>query len=288
MIVSNLNPIPPVPIVIVAFGTNAKARDTYEHLGARIRTHFPGHEVICAFSSRIIKKNKGGEQYPAASPREILEDLYSQHHKWAVVQSLHLIGGHEFMRLVAEADKGPIRTSIGLPLLSSPADFTALCNGLAPLIDAHPHQALLLAGHGTDHPAWCAYPALQYFLRLHFGPRVFIGVIEEGCPSRSEVIAEIKAAGHKKVCIVPLLLVAGMHFHRDLAADSDNSWLNQLARADIQVEIMEQGIGMLPAVSDLFCRHIEEALSAIPDNPLFSEKITKKMTLHSLDKPNSL
>ncbi len=288
MIVSSLNPIPPVPIVIAAFGTNAKARDTYEHLGARIRTHFPGHEVICAFSSRIIKENRGGEQEPASSPQEILETLYRQNHPWAVVQSLHLIGGHEFTRLVEVADKSPIRTSIGLPLLSSPADFTALCSGLAPLINARPHQAVLLAGHGTDHPAWYAYPALQYFLRRHFGPRVFIGVIEEGCPSRSEVIADIRSAGYKEVRIIPLLLVAGMHFHRDLAADNGDSWLNQLAMADIQVEIIEQGIGMLPAVSELFCRHIEEALTTIPDNPLFIEKITKKMTLHSLDKPNSL
>lgn len=275
MTASSFNPIPPIPIVIAAFGTNAKARDTYGHLTARIQTHFPGHEVLCAFSSRIINENKGGKHDPAASPQEILETLHRQHHPWAVVQSLHLIGGHEFIRLVAETDKSPIRTSIGLPLLSSPADFTALCSGLTPLINAHPNQAVLLVGHGTDHPAWCTYPALQYFLRRHFGPRVFVGVIEEGCPSHTEVIADIRAAGYKEVCIIPLLLVAGMHFHRDLAADSDHSWLTQLARADIQVEIIEQGIGMLPAVSDLFCRHIEEALTSIPDNPLFSKNNKK-------------
>lgn len=283
-----INPRPPVPIVITAFGTNAGARDTYGHLAARIQTHFPGHEILCAFSSRILKESKGGDHPPVSSPREILEALHRQHHPWAVVQSLHLIGGHEFIRLVAETDKSPIRTAIGLPLLSSPADFTALCAGLAPLINAHPNQAVLLVGHGTDHPAWCAYPTLHYFLRRHFGPRVFVGVIEEGCPSRAEVIADIRAAGYREVCIVPLLLVAGMHFQRDLAADCDHSWLNRMAGADIRVEIMEQGIGLLPAVADLFCRHIEEALTTIPDNHLFPEKITEKMTVHSLDKPNCL
>lgn len=256
--------MPPIPIVIAAFGTNSRARDTYAHLDVRFREHFPGHEILWAFSSRIICK-KGGEQHlPISSPQEVLETLFSQHHPWAVVQSLHLIGGHEFNRLVTEAEKSPIRTSIGLPLLSSPADFNALCAGLTPLINAHPHQAIILVGHGTDHPAWCAYPTLRYFLRRQFGARVFTGVIEEGNPSSTEVIADVTAAGYKEVCIIPLLLVAGMHFHRDLAGDHKKSWLNLLAQADIRVEIIEQGIGMLPAIGNIFCRHMEDALTIIP------------------------
>jgi sirohydrochlorin cobaltochelatase len=181
------------------------------------------------------------------------------------VQSLHLLAGHEFIRLVEETQKSPIRTSIGLPLLTSPDDYQALCASLAPLINAHPDQAILLVGHGTDHPAWCAYPALQYFMRRHFGPRVFVGVLEECLPSSKEVIANLRAAGHKKVCIIPLLLVAGMHFHRDLVGESKDSWLNLLAQANISVKIVEQGIGMVPAIGDMFCQHIEDALRIIPD-----------------------
>ena len=256
--------MPPIPIVIAAFGTNSKARETYDHLDARFRKHFPGHEILWAFSSRIICK-KGGEQHvPIFSPQQVLETLFSHRHPWAVVQSLHLIGGHEFNRLVTETEKSPIRTSIGLPLLSSPADFIALCAALTPLINAHPHQAIILVGHGTDHPAWCAYPALRYFLRRQFGARVFVGVIEEGNPSSTEVIADIMAAGYKEVCIIPLLLVAGMHFHRDLAGDHKNSWLSLLAQADIRVEMSQQGIGLLPAIGDMFCQHIEDALATIP------------------------
>jgi len=260
----------PIPIVIAAFGTNSRARDTYDHLDARFREHFPGHEILWAFSSRIICKKGGEQQVPLSSPQEILKALSSQHHPWAVVQSLHLIGGHEFNRLVAEAEKSPIRTSIGLPLLNSPADFIALCAALTPLIHAHPHQAIILVGHGTDHPAWCAYPALRYFLRRQFGERVFIGVIEEGNPSSTEVIADITAAGYQEVCIIPLLLVAGMHFHHDLAGGHTTSWLNLLAQADIRVEMIEQGIGLLPAIGDMFCQHIEDALAIIP--PALSER----------------
>ncbi len=213
----------------------------------------------------IKDPGSGHAQDSVSSPHEILEELARQNHRWAVVQSLHLLAGHEFIRLVEETKRSPIRTSIGLPLLTSPDDYQALCTSLAPLINGHPDQAILLVGHGTDHPAWSAYPALQYFMRRHFGPRVFVGVIEESLPSGQEVIASLRAAGHKKVCIIPLLLVAGMHFHRDLVGGSKESWLSLLAQADIGVEIIEQGLGMVPAIGDMFCRHIEEALMIIPE-----------------------
>jgi sirohydrochlorin cobaltochelatase len=254
----------PTPIVIAAFGTTTKTLASYDFLDARIKDRFPGHEILWAWSSRLIKEKGTGQQKTISSPCEILDHLYHRHYLWAVVQSLHLLGGHEFSRLVEETGTSAIRTSIGLPLLSSPEDFLALCVSLEPLINSHPDQAILLVGHGTDHPVWPAYPALHYFMRRHFGPRIFVGVIE-GCPASTEIIADITASGHTKVCIVPLLLVAGMHFHRDLTGESADSWMTLLTRANIEVEIIEQGLGTMPAISDLFCQHIEDALAVIPD-----------------------
>ena len=257
----------PIPLVIVAFGTSTKALASYEHLDIQIKNRFPDHEIFWAYSSRMVK-DRGNKQPQGTifSPHEILDNLYRQHYAWAVVQSLHLLGGHEFIRLVEEAKQSPIRSSIGLPLLTSPEDYLALCASLSPLINAHPDQAILLVGHGTDHPAWCAYPALQYFMRRQFGPRIFIGLIEQGCPSSAEVIADLRDGGYKKVCIIPLLLVAGMHFCRDLTGEHRNSWMNLLSQANISVEIIQQGIGILPAISEMFCQHIEDALATIPEN----------------------
>jgi sirohydrochlorin cobaltochelatase len=257
----------PIPIVIVAFGTATKAKASYDFLDSRIRGNFSDHDILWAWSSRIVNDATNGEANSRIdSPHVVLHSLHQQRHPWAVVQSLHLLGGHEFMRLVADAAQQPIRTSIGLPLLFSPQDYQELCTALAPLITARPDQAILVVGHGTDHPAWCAYPALQYFLRQRFGPRIFVGVIEEGCPTPHEVITEMTNSGYTRACIIPLLLVAGMHFHRDLTGENHHSWLSRLTRANISVETIEHGIGVLPAISDMFCRHIEEALAVIPEN----------------------
>jgi sirohydrochlorin cobaltochelatase len=261
------NPMPPPPLIIVAFGTSTKARASYDLLESRIRKRFPAHDLFWAWSSRILNTTSDREKqpYPDNLP-DTLRSLHQQQHPWAVVQSLHLLGGHEFMRMVAETIPQPIRTSIGLPLLTTPQDYQELCAALAPLISSRPDQAILVIGHGTDHPLWCAYPALQYFLRHRFGPRIFVGIIENGYPESSAVIAEMTEAGYTRACIIPLLLVAGMHFQRDLAGNHHNSWASLLARAHISVDHIEHGLGAIPAISDLFCRHIAEALAVIPDN----------------------
>jgi sirohydrochlorin cobaltochelatase len=259
-----LSPI--CPICLAAFGTATKARASYEYLEGQIRAHFPGHEIFWAWSSRMITDKLNNQQdISVSSPSGILSDLHQRQYPWAVVQSIHLLGGHEFDRLTHDIEKSPIRTSVGLPLLSSPEDYLALCTALAPMIDARPTQAILLIGHGTDHPAWCAYPALQSFMRRQFGSRIFVGVIE-GYPSSPEVIADIAAAGYTSACIIPLLLVAGMHFHRDLTGKDTNSWMTQLNQAAMSVEIIQQGLLILPTVSAMFCRHIYDAMAVIPEN----------------------
>lgn len=254
------------PIVVIAFGTSTKALQSYDALDLHIRRELPGHDIYRAFSSRRITDILGREAGSTCqSPAELLTALHQRGEPWAVVQSLHLMGGHEFDRLITETSYCKIRTSVGLPLLSHPLDYHELCMGLAPLIHSHPDQAILLVGHGTDHPAWCAYPALENFMRHAFGPRVFVGAIEQ-FPDNGNVIEQIKATGHRKVCLIPLLLVAGMHFHRDITGANQHSWGARLAESGIEMEIIPEGLASLPAIGKIFCRHIRDALGCIPES----------------------
>lgn len=59
--------------------------------------------------------------------------LAEQGHPWVVMQSLHLICGHEFDRLISERENADIRSSIGLPLLTSHMDYKKTATALAPL-----------------------------------------------------------------------------------------------------------------------------------------------------------
>jgi sirohydrochlorin cobaltochelatase len=253
-----------IPIVMAAFGTTSRAEATYKIINMQVREAFPGHEIHWAYSSRMVKGLIQGKQEKTIKhPHEILRELQARGHRWAVVQSVHLIGGHEFHRLLREIRDEEIRASIGMPLLTSPDDHVRAGRCLEPMIQAHPEKAILLIGHGTDHPSWTAYPALQQTLRRVFGSRIFVGAVEHFPPSEG-LIAEISAAGFKEVLLIPFLLVAGVHYRHDLMSEEKDSWRSRLQDSGIAVEIIHDGIGGLACIGEIFCDHIREALDVIP------------------------
>jgi len=251
-----------IPIVMAAFGTTSRAEATYRIINSQIKKAYPGHEIHWSYSSRMIKGLMQNKK-DISHPREILEKLQAQGHEWAVVQSIHLTCGHEFYRLLDDIKDLQIRTSVGMPLLTSPQDHLHVGECLKPLIQAHKDKAILLMGHGTDHPIWTAYPAFEQVLRRMFGNRIFIGAVEQSPPSQ-DLIARIAEAGFTEVLLIPFLLVAGMHYRDDLMGDAPESWRSRLLQAGIKTEAIADGIGCLPCICEMYCDHIREALDVIP------------------------
>ncbi len=253
------------PIVLAAFGTSTRARQTYTTIDSRTRSLFPDHPVHWAFTSRMVKDRVQQEQgWELKHPHQVLDELYEQGHEWAVVQSLHLVCGHEFDRLVDETRSCPIRTSIGLPLLDSPEDYEAVARTLdRELSREDKGEALVLVGHGTDHAIWTAYPCLERVARNHLGGRVFVGVVE-GWPEAEDIVHDVVSAGFRRVRLVPFMLVAGVHFHEDLVGGED-SWKNHFQDNGLEVVVEERSLGGMPGIIDRFGQHIQDALTVIPE-----------------------
>jgi sirohydrochlorin cobaltochelatase len=256
------------PIVLTAFGTTSKALETYDFIDKIIKEEFPGFEIHWAFSSRMVRDRlKQNHKLEMKHPHEILQKLAAKGHVWAVVQSLHLLGGHEFYRLLEEVRPLEIRTSIGLPLLSSYEDYQNLARALGSDGVSGEEEALVLVGHGTDHPSWSTYPALENILREVHGHRVFVGVVE-GFPSQEQVLRAISRAGVSRVRLIPLMLVAGVHFWEDLC-EGEDSWRAAFEEAGLEVQVDPRGLGANKGVIQIFVDHIREALDIIPgsDHP---------------------
>ena len=255
-----------IPIVIAAFGTTSRAMQTYDHMDAVFKERFSGHAIHWAYTSRMVKDRlEQKHKITRRHPHQVLAALARQGHPWAMVQSLHLTSAHEFYRLVAEVDQAGIRTSLGLPLLSSIEDYAAVVRALAPLVAKDEDEALVLVGHGTDHPAWSAYPALQHMLQQQYGAKVLVGAVEEGFPDREAIVRAVVKAGYARVRLASLMLVAGVHFEEDLAGEED-SWKTVFEAAGIQVQLEKGGLGLNPQIIEVFCRHMEAALDIIPQN----------------------
>jgi sirohydrochlorin cobaltochelatase len=251
------------PIVIAAFGTTTRALETYSLINERLIERFPDNEILWSYSSRMVKDwIKKRQNIDLKHPHQVLFELKEKGYTWAVVQSLHLLNGHEFYRLVDESQNCGIRTSIGLPLLSSPEDFNKVITALQDSFTTHEDEALVMVGHGTDHPCWSVYVALNQMLRKKLGLKIFTGVVE-GYPAKEKIVEEVKKAGFKKVRIIPFMLVAGVHFHQDLAGNED-SWKSTFEKEKIYVTLETEGLGVYPGIIDIFSQHIQEALDVIP------------------------
>ncbi|MBC7359558.1 MAG: sirohydrochlorin cobaltochelatase [Desulfacinum sp.] len=250
------------PIIVAAFGTTSRSRAVYETVHVHLKRRFAGHPIQWAFTSRFVRARLQGADLP--SPGEAVRRLADQGHRWAVVQSFHMICGHEFHRLVQEVQHPACRVSMGHSLLCRPEDHRAVAEALAPVFALDESEAVVLVGHGTDHCSWSAYPAFGFRLREMYGPRAFVGVIEGGWPDREALVGRIVESGFRRARLVPFLLVAGVHFREDLAG-SEDSWKTVLEARGVRVALETEALGSRPSILDIFAQHMGQALEAIPD-----------------------
>lgn len=252
-----------LPIVISAFGTTSKAIATYSKLGNYLEGHFVQAEIIWAYTSKKITRELHLRQESAVlHPEQVLQNLAARGLSKVIVQSLHLFPGTEFHRLARNSAQSGIECALGMPLLTSPQDYDQIGEILRPVIDARPEKGILVLGHGTDHPIWTAYYSLEKILRSKFGPRIYVGVVEKS-PDTTQLVDEIAGCGFTEVCIIPLFLVAGMHYRRDIIGDSPSSWQSRLQKKGIKVESIAHGLGMYDGFEKIIIRHIMEASQTI-------------------------
>jgi sirohydrochlorin cobaltochelatase len=252
------------PIVLTAFGTTTKAMDTYNYMDKIIRERFFNHKIEWAYSSRMVRDfSKKREKIYLKSPQQVLSDLVADGYPWSIVQSIHLICGNEFNRLVEEIQHVPIRTSVGLPLLHSPEDYDRVAAGMVDLLPELKEECVIIVGHGTDHPMWAAYIAFEHKLQEWYGRDIHVGMIENE-DSCERIVHAVKESGKRKALLIPFMLVAGVHFKEDLVGNGEDSWKNRIEREGIEVRAIDKGFGFYRPIVEIFIDHIEDALDAIP------------------------
>jgi sirohydrochlorin cobaltochelatase len=252
-----------VPVVITAFGTTTKALKTYDHVDAFVRRRFPDRDIRWAYTSRMVRDRVRQNRKPRfPDPAEALSELHDAGHAWAVVQSLHVLCGHEFDRMVETAKAARVRTAVGLPLLCAPEDFDEVVGAMAPELRPGDDEAVVLAGHGTDHPMWCAYEALEQRFRRVVGPHLHVGLVE-GSPGAGDILTRVRMGGCSRVRLVPFMLVAGRHVLEDLAGPEE-SWKARFEAAGLKVTLDDRGLAERDGIMEVFCRHIAEVLDVIP------------------------
>lgn len=187
-------------LVVVSFGTSHMdtRKKTIEECEKKLKLKFNDMDFYRAWTSRmIIKKLKKRDGEHIMFPDELLEKLYYEGYTEVYIQSLHLICGEEYNKLLDIVDSYRKKFKsivVGRPLLTSLTDYEKIYSFIndVSITDCkydylkNKKSATVWMGHGTEHSSHCAYAALDYRLRLNEVP-AYIGTVE-GYPELSEVI----------------------------------------------------------------------------------------------------
>lgn len=251
-------------ILVVSFGTSHL--DTMEKTIAAIENEiqetFPEYQVYRAFTSgMILKKLQKTNGLVYQNVQGALEQMASDGIEQVIVQPTHIINGFEYDKMREEMsgfeDKfQSIRA--GKPLLSTADDYKKAVHAVMEDAELEEEEALVLMGHGTEHHANSAYPALEYTAHLLGYRQVIVGTVE-GFPDLSDVITKLEIGNLKKALLMPFMVVAGDHAKNDMAGDED-SWKQKLEKAGYEVRTAVKGLGEIKGIRKIFIEHVREAM----------------------------
>lgn len=249
-------------ILIVSMGT--KHLETLEHttmeLEKKIRENFSGYLVYHAYASeRILNIMNSMGQGTYSNITETLEQMAADGIEEVWIQPAFLIHGIEYERLqkkIAPFHNRFQKLFVGKPLLNETDDYKKTIHAVVSEVELEENEALVLIGRGTEHHSNSAYPALEYVAHMLGYTRVFVGTIG-GFPSFKNVLAKLELSGYKKVRLMPFLYVVGINVKKSIAGETD-SWKSELVMRGYEVSAMEQGLGEIESIQNLFIEHLEE------------------------------
>lgn len=248
-------------LLTVSFGTaveQARQSDicAVERAAAQALPHLPAYQAYTSPTIRRILARRGVD-IPGFVPA--LEQLAQDGVEQVYVLPTHLLPGYEYDDLLEAA--GQLRPQfqqlrMAPPLLGDTWGVRALAQILCGRFPRQEGQAVVLLGHGTEHPGNLVYPALQGVLDWLGREDILIGTVE-GWPQTEDVLEQLHRQTCRRVLLAPLMLVAGTHAVEDMAGPEPESWKNRLEASGYEVTPIFEGLGRLPQVQEMYVHRLK-------------------------------
>ncbi len=266
-------------IVLAPYGSlYDPALATYERIVQVYEKEFSGYGIRLAFTSTLMRKRleeKKGINVPGLLGA--LQELQDLGCNKVAVQSLQIVPGgefHQIAELVYSLRSGHTYgipgLGLGLPLLSGLSDCRTVSSLLPALISRagvdilsegngqRSREAVLLAGHGTGHPADALYCLLAGILKKEHRNVYFASI--EGALGFEDILPDLRERGVERVLVMPFMLVAGGHVEKDLFGADEVSWKSILEREGYAVLSYNRGLGDSSEIVSLFLERTKDAL----------------------------
>jgi len=252
-------------VVIAAFGSRSRGKIALEIFEEAVKKELSDRKIFWAFTSHIIREKTG-----APGLAEILAQVESQGYRKAVVQPLHVFPGTEYQELLETCNYFPgLRVIAGETLFHR---WSYIIDVLEVMEQEFISDGLnLLAAHGTP---FAASPANTIYLGLEGLLKKYTNALlatVEGVPDKDVVLKNIARnySKYKKVKIIPMMYLAGIHVEDDLMGNDEGSWKRELQNIGFEVECAStlhngeefpKGLGFYKEINQFFIDRLTRAL----------------------------
>ncbi|MEA3289782.1 MAG: sirohydrochlorin cobaltochelatase [Campylobacterota bacterium] len=258
-------------IILSVFGSVIE-QQKYQELKKTIEKRFKGFDVFIAVSSRMVLKDLIKKGFDYKNLAQTLADVDMLGYKNIIVGSINLFPAceHDFVLKTAKGFRefsfSHIRVSNAI--LTRTKDTTLFLKELDETISKK-DTANLYVIHGTPKLELGGLRSAAYtdeFLKM-LNPNNITCSLEGAHPFyalKDAIIREVKAKGLKKVQIVPMLLVAGNHYIKDMFEIKDE--LNVHFKTKIVKSITKDekfNLIEMPKIVDIVCDNIEEEITKL-------------------------
>lgn len=266
-------------ILIAAFGSTTSGKLVYEIFDECLKSNIKDTRIEWAFTSEIIRHETG-----QPGVLEAISTLEAEGYRKIVVQPLHIFPATEYRVLEQTCSSFPgIRVAMGETLLHRWHFIDEVFKVLADDFLPSDQGLNIVIGHGTPlcmDPVTAVYLGLDYYLTQKF-ENVYFSTVD-GVPDKQITLQKIcndlenpppylsnlLASKRKKIRLIPLMFVAGLHVKEDILAEND-SFKSDLEEMGFEVDYptfshkgktYPKGLGLNNQIMEFFLQRIERSL----------------------------
>ncbi|RXK00933.1 cobalt chelatase [Arcobacter sp. CECT 8986] len=259
-------------IVLACFGSVIE-QQKYLDLEAKVKEEYPDCEVFTSFSSRMVIKllKKKKKEIYKNLPQTLADvDMHGYKHVVVVSVNIYPTDEHEFLKKIVDGFKYFSMANIGITnaILTTTKDTTAYLKELNEQVSKEDTANLYII-HGTPKLNTVGIDSINYTSSLleMLDERNFSCSLEGAFPyfAVNEAMKQkIKAKGFKKVQVIPLLLVSGNHYIKDMFEIKED--LEDMFESSI-VESLTQSESFnlleLPKTQEILIKNIKESFKML-------------------------
>ena len=252
-------------ILIAAFGSSyPSGLSNLNDFDKAVVAAFPGHEVRWAFTASFVVKKLRKEgidsvfdrKVPLHSLEEAFDALRADKVENVLVQSLHLMVGEKFRRVV-HADSSALNVKFSYPLLFDTKRIGDIIATLEGEIADSEETATIFCAHGNEKfPAYNAeLQNIDHYLRENY-KNTYLAVIE-GDPEFEAVKETVLSNSTRRVKFVSFMLTNGDHITNDVMGDEEDSMKSQLG---LPAECSD-GLASHPGIQKIFLSSMKSVMA---------------------------